>query len=586
LAYAKLNFLNAMLKTKIKVLLIEDNIADARLLKELLNDAQPGKHRVTAAYTANEGMTYLQENDFDIVVTDLSLPDTEGLNIITYIQEINLKVPIVVLSGQDNEELALKIVQMGAQDYLIKGQGDGHLINRIIDYSIERKKDVQKLSHLANYDSLTGLANRLLFRERLDRALIRADRNKVLVALLVIDLDRFKNVNDTLGHDAGDQLLIKVANRLRKCTREGDTIARLGGDEFTIIMEDIKSIDDVVKIAEKILHFTKKEFNINSREIFVTPSVGITIYPIDDTNAGHLFINADSAMYEAKESGRNCYRFYTADMNSQLIVQMNMESKLRRAIERQEFTLYYQPKFSVHSREPIGAEALIRWNEPEEGMISPGVFIPLAEETGLIGPITDWVMKEACKQNSEWQQQGYKPIRMAVNLSPKQFNQENIGKRIFNQIICSDLAPKYVELEITEGALVEDVEKSIEILNELKQWGIHISIDDFGTGYSSLSYLKKFPLDTLKIDQSFVRDLLKDPDDAAIVSAIIAMAKSLRFSVIAEGVETAEQLNYLAANGCNEVQGYFTGRPVPAEEFVQFLVKKSEFPVLKLVQSA
>jgi len=578
-----------MQETIIKTLLIEDNEADSRLLKVLLNDAQPGKHVITAAYTAKEGMACLQENDFDIVITDLNLPDTDDLNVITYIQEINSEVPIVVLSGQNDEKLALQIVQMGAQDYLIKGQGDGHLISRVIDYSIERKKDIQELSQLANYDSLTGLANRLLFRERLDRALIRADRSKALVALLVIDLDRFKNVNDSLGHDAGDQLLIKVASRLEQCTRDGDTIARLGGDEFTIVMEDIKSIDDVVKIADKVLHFMKKEFEINSHEIFVTPSIGITIYPIDDTNASHLFINADSAMYQAKESGRNCYRFYTADMNSHLIVQMNLEAKLRRAIERQEFVLYYQPKFNVQSRESIGAEALIRWNEPEEGMISPAVFIPLAEETGLIGPITDWVMKEACKQNSIWQQQGYKPIRMAVNLSPKQFNQENIAKRIFNQIICSDLAPKYVELEITEGALVEDVEKSNQILNELKSWGIHISIDDFGTGYSSLSYLKKFSLDTLKIDQSFVRDLMKDPDDAAIVSAIIAMARSLKFNVIAEGVETEEQFNYLAAHGCNEIQGYFMGRPVPAEEFTQFLTKKSdevEVPHIKLVHSA
>lgn len=574
---------------KIKVLLIEDNAADSRLLRELLNDAQPGKHIITAAYTANEGIVLLQSNDFDIVVTDLNLPDSDGLDAVSHMQAVDSNIPIVVLSGQDDEELALQIVKMGAQDYLVKGQGEGHLINRVIDYSIERKKDVQELSHLANYDSLTGLANRLLFRERLDRALIRADRSKTLVALFVIDLDRFKNVNDSLGHDAGDQLLIKVADRLKECTRDGDTVARLGGDEFTIIMEDVKSVDDAVMIADKVLNFMKNKFDINSHEIFVTPSIGITVYPIDDTNAGHLFINADSAMYQAKESGRNCYRFYTADMNSHLIVQMDLEAKLRRAIERDEFVLYYQPKFSVHSEEPIGAEALIRWMDPEEGMVSPALFIPLAEETGLIAPITDWVMKEACRQNSEWQQEGYKPIRMAINLSPKQFSQDDIAKRIFNQIICSDLAPKYVELEITEGALVEDVEKSTEILMELKKWGIHISIDDFGTGYSSLSYLKKFPLDTLKIDQSFVRDLMNDPDDAAIVSAIIAMAKSLRFNVIAEGVETAEQLNYLAANGCHEVQGYHTGRPLPAEEFVQFLVKQSkesEFPPLKLAVSA
>jgi len=570
----------------IKLLLIEANLADSRLLKEWLTDAVPGKHIVTAAYSANEARKYLKEFDFDIVITDLNLPDIDGLDIISSIQAINSKIPIVVSIGETDQKLSLQIVQMGAQDYLVKGQGDGHLINRVIDYSIERKKDVQQLSHLANYDSLTGLANRLLFRERLDRALIRADRSNTLVSLFVIDLDRFKNVNDTLGHDAGDQLLVQVANRLRECTREGDTVSRLGGDEFTIIMEDLKNADDAILTADKVLDFMKKPFDINSNEIFVTPSIGITVYPIDDTNAGHLFINADSAMYQAKESGRNCYRFYTENMNSHLIVQMNLELKLRRAIERQEFILHYQPKFNVHSQELIGAEALIRWIDPEEGMISPAVFIPLAEETGLIAPITDWVLQEACRQNSEWQQQGYKSIRIAVNLSPKQFNQENFAKRIFNQIICSDLAPKYVELEITESALMEDVEKSNDILNELKSWGIHISIDDFGTGYSSLSYLKKFPLDTLKIDQSFVRDLMQDSDDAAIVSAIIAMAKSLRFNVIAEGVETAEQLDYLAAHGCNEVQGYFTGRPVSAEEFVQFMIKTSEISQLHLVKTA
>jgi diguanylate cyclase (GGDEF)-like protein len=578
-----------MHKTKINVLLIEDNATDVSLLKELLADAQPNKHIVTSSCTANEGVALLQDKEFDIVITNLNLPDTEGLNVINYIQENNSKIPIIILSDLDNEELALEIVQMGAQDYLIKGQGDGHLINRVIDYSIERKKDVQQLSHLANYDSLTGLANRLLFRERLDRALIRADRNKELVALFVIDLDRFKNINEYLGHDVGDQLLVKVASRLQKCTREGDTIARLGGDEFTIIMEDVKSVDDAVTIADKVLHLMKNSFDLGSREVFVTPSIGITIYPIDDAQATNLFVKADSAMYEAKNSGRNCYRFYTADMNSRLISQTNMESKLRRAVERKEFVLHYQPKFSIDGQRAIGAEALIRWKDSEEGMISPAVFIPLAEETGLIGPITDWVMEEACRQNSEWQQQGYEAIRMAVNLSPKQFNQKNVAKRIFNQIIYSDLAPKYVELEITEGALVENVEKSNEILNELKEWGIHISIDDFGTGYSSLSYLKKFPLDTLKIDQSFVRDLMHDPDDAAIVSAIIGMAKSLRFNVIAEGVETAEQLSYLAEHGCNEVQGYYTGKPVPAEEFVQFLVKKSsntEPSQIRLIHSA
>lgn len=571
---------------KTKVLLIEDNKGDIRLLEDMLNIAHPRRYEIMVASTLNEGLTLLTANTFDVVLTDLNLPDTDGLSTVTQIQAHDQTIPVIVLSGQDSETLALEVVHMGAQDYLLKGQGDGHLISRAIDYAIERKRNEQGLSYLANYDSLTGLANRLLFRERLDRALIRADRNKTLVALLVIDLDRFKNINDTLGHDAGDDLLIKVAGRLEECTREGDTIARLGGDEFTIIMEDVKNFEDAVTIAEKVLSFMKTPFNLSAQELYVSPSIGISMYPIDDLKAGNLLKNADSAMYRAKESGRNCYRFYTADMNQQLLSNLNMEAKLRRAIDRQEFVLHYQPKFDMNTHELIGAEALIRWCDPEEGMISPAVFIPLAEESGLISVITDWVVIEACKQNSRWQQEGYEPIRMAINLSPRQFKQENVAKRIFNQIIYSDLAPKYVELEITEGALMDDVNKSNEILKELKERGIHISIDDFGTGYSSLSYLKKFHLDTLKIDQSFVRDILEDPDDAAIVSAIIAMAKSLRLNVIAEGVETDAQLNYLARKGCNEAQGYLLGKPVSAKEFPRFFKKGRSHKSLELAKSA
>jgi len=571
---------------KVNILHIEDNEGDIRLLKELLNNAREGKYVITSTVTLRGGLAQLADNKFDVVLTDLNLSDTDGVNTVTRIQEQVPSVPIIVISGQDSEELALQVVQSGAQDYLVKGQGDGFLISRSIEYSIERKRNEQGLSYLANYDSLTGLANRLLFRERLDRALIRADRNKTLVALFVIDLDRFKNINDTLGHDAGDKLLIEVAGRLEQCTREGDTIARLGGDEFTIIMEDVKAFEDAVKIVDKILNLMKNSFELSSREIYVSPSIGISMYPLDDTDAGNLLKNADSAMYSAKESGRNCYRFYTTDMNKKLLLNLNMEAKLRRAIDRQEFVLNYQPKFDIHTQELLGAEALIRWHCPDDSVISPAVFIPLAEESGLIGVITDWVINEACRQNSEWQQEGYVPIRMAINISPRQFAQENIARRIFNQIICSDLAPKYVELEITEGALMDDVEKSNEILKELKGRGIHISIDDFGTGYSSLSYLKKFHINTLKIDQSFVRDIMEDADDAAIVSAIIAMAKSLRLNVIAEGVETPEQLNYLAAKGCNEAQGYLLGKPVTAKEFTKFFDNKVLSPTITLAQSA
>lgn len=557
-----------------KVLLVEDNIGDSRLLEELLNTACPDRYQIKAVVTLREGLEQLEIGDFNIVLTDLSLPDSDGSNTIVRIQNHNQSIPIVVLSGHDSDELALEIVQMGAQDYLIKGQGDGYLINRAINYAIERKRQEQKLNYLANYDGLTGLANRRLFRDRLDGAFIRANRNKSLVALFMIDLDRFKNINDTLGHDAGDELLIQVARRFKSCTREGDTVARLGGDEFTIILEDLNSPANAVTVIDKILKIMKQSFDLSTHEVFISPSIGISIYPTDALKAEQILKCADAAMYCAKEGGRNGFRFYLEYMNHAQQSALDMETKLRRATDQQGFMLYYQPKYNIATQELIGAEALIRWNHAEDGMIPPAVFIPLAEEFGIIGVITEWVIQEACKQNYLWQQEGYAPIRMAINLSPKQFNQNDMVKRIFEQIRDSNLAPKYVELEITEGVLMKNIDENNESLKELKAGGIRISIDDFGTGYSSLSYLKKFYLDTLKIDQSFVQDILDDSDSAAIVSAIIAMAKSLRLDVIAEGVETQAQMNCLAEKGCSNAQGYLFGKPVPAQEFIQFFVEK------------
>lgn len=555
---------------KIRVLLLEDNEGDSRLQKELLNIAYPGKYEIIVVVTLKDGLVSLKNEKFDVVLADLNLPDSDGVNTVTNIQNQNESIPIVILSGENSEELALRTVKMGVQDYLIKGQGDGYLISRALDYAIERKRNEQKLTYLASYDSLTGLANRTLFQERLDSALYRANINKSLVILLLIDLDRFKTINDTLGHDVGDKLLVNVANRLKDCTRHGDMIARLGGDEFIVLLEDTRNAEDAEMMAKKFLDLMRKPFFLSLQEIYISPSIGVSIYPLDDLQAGQLLKYADSAMYRAKELGRNRHCFYTADMNLRLQSKLKMEVELRRATERQDFILHYQPKFDITTQALIGAEALIRWDHAEKGMISPNEFIPLAEECGLISVITDWVIQEACKQNHLWQQEGYQPIRMAINLSPQQFNQENIVTRILNQINDSNLAPKYVELEITEGALMKDAIKSNEILKELKNEDIHISIDDFGTGYSSLSYLKKFHLDTLKIDQSFVRDIFDDLDNAAIVSAIIALAKTLRLNVIAEGVETEAQLSFLAAKGCNNAQGYLLGRPVPAQEFIQF----------------
>ncbi len=556
-----------------KILLIEDNEGDIRLLQELLMATHRDKFLVEPVRTLQEGMEKLEspEGGYEAVLADLSLPDSDDVNIVSVIQSYQPQMPIIVLTGRDSDELAIRVMQMGAQDYLVKGQGDGHLICRAIGYAIERKKSEQRLIGLTQYDSLTGLANRTLFRKQLNHALIRADKSKYPVALIFIDLDRFKNINDAFGYDAGDQLLKQVGQRLSTCTSDGDTIARLGGDQFTIVLEGTTSIDDGALMARKIIKIMIKPFDLEGQEVFVTPSIGITIYPHDGTEEHNLMGNADTAMCRAKELGRNGYQFYTGDMNVRAMERFTLETKLRRALDNNEFNLYYQPKINIETGDITGVEALIRWQHPTLGLVPPIKFIPIAEETGLIEPIGSWVIYEACSQNAKWQSQGYKPIRIAVNLSVRQFSRVDVTATILAALNHAGLGSEYLEVEITESMLMADTEKSKNILTTLKEHGIHISIDDFGTGYSSLNYLKHFKIDTLKIDQSFIHDIIEDPDAASMIIAIIAMGHSLRMRVVAEGVETIEQLNFLAEHGCNEVQGYYYNKPLSATEFTDYL---------------
>ena len=556
---------------KISILLIEHNSEHAQLICDMLNRDCPDKYEVHIADQLPRGLEIIKTEHVDVVLTTPALPDSSEIGTIHLIQQADSTLPIIVISDQENDELAMQILESGVQDYLVKGQGDGHLINRAIRYSIERKRAEQGLSYLAQYDKLTGLANRELFRERLNRAMIRADRNKSLAALMFLDLDRFKNINDTLGHDAGDRLLIDVSKRLKDCTRGGDTVARLGGDEFTVVLEDIKHVDDAATVARKILGAMGSVIELDGHDVYITPSIGITIYPMDDTDDKNLLRNADAAMYRAKEQGRNCFQFYTAGMNNRTTQRLKLEAELRRAVVHNEFVLYFQPKVNISNREIIGAEALIRWNNEKLGLVSPMEFIPLAEETGLILPIGEWAISAACRQVARWESLGYKSLRMAVNLSARQFKEADVSKVILESAIRSNIDPKQIEIEITESLLMDDTDITISMFRELKNHGLHISIDDFGTGYSSLSYLKRFNIDTLKIDQSFVRDITTNPDDAAIAAAIIALGNSLRLNVVAEGVETEEQLNFLENNGCHEAQGYLFSKPLPADEFLKLL---------------
>jgi diguanylate cyclase (GGDEF)-like protein/PAS domain S-box-containing protein len=440
----------------------------------------------------------------------------------------------------------------------------------------ERKRAEKRLVQLANYDSLTGLPNRTLFRDRLAHAVAQANRKNRLVALLFLDLDRFKMINDSLGHLAGDELLKAVSGRLLANAREEDTVARLGGDEFTVILEDITNTEDATIVARKILEVMGKPFYLDGHEVFVTTSIGIAIFPLDGQGLDGLLKNADTAMYRAKEQGRNNYQFYTADMNAKAVEHLIMESSLRHALDRDEFVLHFQPQIDLHSREITGMEVLLRWNHPELGLLYPNQFMLLAEETGLIISIGEWVLSKACAQAALWQSQGLPPMRIAVNLSALQFREDNLVATVADVLDLSELDPQYLELEITESFLMDNVDSAIAKLRALSNLGVHLAIDDFGTGYSSLSYLKKFPLNTLKIDQSFVRDISTDPDDAAIAEAIIALAKTLNLRVMAEGVETEEQINFLRTRGCDQAQGFLISHPVPAQDILPWCQETSE----------
>ena len=435
----------------------------------------------------------------------------------------------------------------------------------------ERKQDEERIHFLANHDALTSLPNREMFNDVLNLAIQNARRYNRNFAVLFIDLDRFKNINDTLGHEAGDRLLQEMGARLTQTVRTSDVVARLGGDEFVVLVQEVSEAKQVETVARKVLFTLVKPMVIQGQECRVTASIGICMFPAEAQDEHALMKNADIAMYRAKDEGKNTYQFYSEEMNLHSFGRMALETSLRRGLERNEFFLHYQAKLDLRQGRITGVEALVRWQHPDLGMIPPAQFIPLAEETGLIVSLGNWVLNTACMQNVAWQREGLPPLRMAVNLSARQFDDENLVIDIAEALNKSGMRADLLELELTESMVMQHAERAGKVLAAIKQLGVRVAIDDFGVGYSSLANLKRFPIDTLKVDRSFIRDIPQDTEDRAITEAIIAMGRSLNLTVVAEGVETLEQETFLRDHGCDETQGFYFSRPIASDEFADLL---------------
>jgi diguanylate cyclase (GGDEF)-like protein/PAS domain S-box-containing protein len=692
-----------MIKKPLKILLlVEDNAGDARLVREMFNEQGLHNTELTHVECMSDAEKYLVKGAVDIIVLDLGLPDVQGLGAVRRAHAAAPRVPLVVLTGFDDESLATQALQEGAQDYLIKGQIETRGLIRALRYAIERKimeealfaekeraqvtlnsigdavactdisgnitflnlvaetmtgwsrqeaagrsmaevfkildatsreaisnpmemavgqnrtvhlpsncilirrdgfeipiedsvspihdregqaigavivfRDVSsaqamalQMAYSAQHDFLTGLPNRVLLNDRVSQAIALASRHTKKVAVLFLDLDGFKHINDSLGHPIGDKLLQSIAKRLVDCVRLSDTVTRQGGDEFVVLLSELEQSDDAAMTAKRMLQAVAEAHSINQHDLHITTSIGVSVYPDDGLDAETLIKNADTAMYQAKENGHQSYQFFKPAMNVRAVERQSIEEGLRRALERQEFALHYQPKINLRTGEITGAEALIRWTHPTRGIVPPAQFIPVAEDCGLILPIGRWGLREACKQARDWMDAGLPLGTVAVNISAMEFRDEHFLDGVFAVLRDTGLDPRSLELELTETVLMKRAEATEAILKALRAIGVQVAVDDFGTGYSSLSYLRKFPIDSLKIDQSFVRQLTTVPDETAIVTAIISMGRSLKLRVIAEGVETHQQLEFLQAHLCDEAQGYYFSRPVAAQQFAKLL---------------
>ncbi len=578
----------------IRVLLIEDDLGDAQKACKLLSGAGVGRFHLEHVEQLGCALRRLREDHFDAVLlalgamgdiaastpAELERPAGWGLEAISSIQEAAPQAAIVVLSPAVDEALSLEAIQAGAQDFLVKWQGDGFLLARSLCYAVGHKREKDRLTRLACYDALTGLVNRSFFRELLDQALRRAARNDHTMALMFLDLDNFKVINDTLGHDVGDSLLRLVAQRLQGCVRTTDVIARLGGDEFTVLQERVERLEDIETVARKILQVMDQPFVLDHHELFVGTSIGIALYPGHGRDAETLLKNADTAMYHAKERGRHNYQFYLSVMGEQAHQRLQLERNLHHALRRNELQVYFQPQLHLGEGKVVGAEALLRWRPTGEAhLLRPREFMAVAEETGLIVPIGEWLVETVCAQYRHWRESGLPPMRVALNLSARQLRHPDLLPVITAALQRHGMEGRCLTVELNEGLMMESMASNCSILHKLKGMGVHIAIDNFGSGSFSLSCLKNLPVDTIKIDKSFIQGCEKGGVDGAIVSAIITLAHSLGLQVVAEGVENDRQVQALREKGCQVVQGNHICPPLAADDFLPQLAARSLEPM-------
>ena len=553
------------------VLLVEDSLIDAQLIRRLLRRVTSSYYRVTHVRTLNDAVLSAEDLVPDVILADLNLPDSRGTQTVASLQTSYPDIPLVIVSAWEDEAISLRSVKAGAQDYLVKGHIDGANLHRVIRYAVERKRTELELVRLAHFDQLTSLPNRTLLRERVDHAIARAMRSGSGVATLILDMDRFKEINDMLGHEIGDKLLVEAARRIRASVRDQDTVARLGGDEFAVVLEGVSEAKEVLPVIERIIASLGEVTQIGGRELNSSISIGIAMYPENGNDLSELLRAADLAMYQAKSSGRGRYQFFADAMQEEAQSRHALEWALRRAVERNEFELVYQPQLCLRTGTVIGVEALLRWMSPTRGLLTPYHFIAGLEEFGLINQVGEWVLQTACEQIRRWQAMRFAPMRIAVNVSAQQFEDPMLIDKIRSALKETRLPPELLELELTESCLMSDPAQASALLREIRDVGVRIAIDDFGTGYSSLTYLHEFPLSALKIDKNFVQSVESNDRGGPISKMIIGLGQNLGLEVIAEGVETEVQLEYMREHGCDVAQGYLYARPESPEDLTPWL---------------